>query len=105
MKGWLATVGPGKPPRLTEGQKALALKTIGHTLQHAINGDDMYVKLFGGFIADVVKRVVDEYPADRSCHTCDYEQAGCCANNDHAQIPVPFLNEGCDDWKDQGSPF
>lgn len=105
LKGMLAAPGPGKPARLTAGQKELVKHAVAHALQHAINQDDAFAQLFGGFVADTVARALDEYPTDRSCHTCDFERSGHCANNDHAEIPVPFRNDGCDDWKDEGAPF
>jgi len=47
----------------------------------------------------------DAHPTDRSCYSCDYEMAGCCANNQHMEIPLPFRSKGCDQWKDEGAPF
>lgn len=78
---------------------------MAHGLQHAVERGDVWTQLFAGFVLESVQRALDEYPTDRSCHTCDYENAGTCRNNDHAEIPPEFMDQGCPSWKDDGAPF
>lgn len=63
----------------------------------------------GDPVAALINRVAsdafDQYPTDSSCFTCDYYFDGVCANNEHAEIPKAFAEEGCDAWKDEGAPF
>ena len=62
-------------------------------------------ELCSDFVASWMKLHFDAHPTDRSCYSCDYEMAGCCANNQHMEIPLPFRSKGCDQWKDEGAPF
>ena len=104
-KGFLAKPGPKAPVRMTRGQKDDVLKAVAHALGHAMDKEDAVAGILGGPSMDVVKHAIDDYPTDRSCFTCDYEMGGCCLNNDRAEIPMPFREKGCDDWKDEGAPF
>ena len=111
LKGYLASVGPGKPARLTQDQKDLVERAVRAVISFdsdsmsTTSPSDSFVRRIHDFAVEVVSQALDNYPTDRSCYTCDFENAGTCRNNDHAEIPLPFRAQGCDDWKDEGAPF
>lgn len=64
-------------------------------------------------LVESLKRALSFLPDDHSCFSCDYFREGSpfeqrppiCAYWDNEPIPDGTLEQGCEEWKDEGVPF
>lgn len=97
-KGWMQPIGPGLPHRLTAEQaKFLVLSMSEIILRSSLQ------KGVADALVRTVQQVVAEYPKDRSCKTCDWEEDGYCLKWEKI-IPVQHVNAGCGEHCTEGIP-
>ena len=108
--GWLMPVIAG-PPRITARQKQMSLRSFEAVLKHAVDrikceGEKAFVAQNLKTFKEMFSDAFEEYPNDRSCHSCDYFVAGSghCLQWEQ-KVPGDALDAGCKRWQDDGMPF
>jgi len=106
-KGFLAERGPGEPPRLTAQHLTAVLQALSAVRDHfnrtqpAATQADYYAR---GAAEAMITSMVEAFPRDRSCVTCDYFSGGnCCYWKD--DVPAEAVDAGCDEHQTDGAPF
>lgn len=105
-KGWLLPRGPNEPPRLTAGQANMVAAAIGAILDqtHRQVGDATIESDAIALSRKVLLLACRTYPADRSCHTCDFLHGVHCKSWD-TEVPAVAMEAGCDNHQTDGAPF
>lgn len=101
-RGWLAR-RPDGLKRVTGAQKRLAKDTVREALLCLVPQDSI-VRSLVEEVAETAAGAIDDYPTDRSCHTCDLLYGARCLHWD-AEVPTQALEAGCDAHATDGTPF
>ena len=104
LRGWLEIDGDGRP-RMTKSQLDLVTRSISEILRrHATAVGNRETVTTEIEVRKFVSRAIAEYPADRSCLTCDFLHGGSCQSWGEV-VPEAALESGCDRWSDDDVPF
>lgn len=106
LKAFLLPVVAGTP-RLTEAQRDGVVRAVVVALERVGRQPDSAGDLAQSALALARRIVVDalrSYPADRSCHACDFFSDGYCKHWNQA-VPAASRDAGCPNFQDHGTPF
>ena len=104
-KGWLERAPDGRR-RMTAKQKGLVVRAVHAAMDRAreVTGSEEAEQMRLELARSLVIRSFEEYPKDRSCHTCDEYVSGYCQAW-RADVPEDVLEGGCSKHRDEGVPF
>lgn len=109
-KGFLASRGEGLPPRMT-GKQQIAILDALIAVRDEFNRTHPPSTMADGEgrrgAEAVITSMIEAYPVDRSCLTCDFSMGNPDVQCQHWKQEVPDANveSGCDNHQDDGAPF
>ena len=104
-KGFLSP-GPDRRPRMTAKHKAAIFDALSAARDYVLDADVSHDYRLGLINAEfTIQRILELYPTDRSCHTCDFFSTARMCLHWKQEVPADAVEAGCDHHGEPGAPF